>query len=201
MRNIIDHHLELLRSYDPLSETDHAAIAAHVRRAVDARVGGFASVQTRDTQSVVPAIHMGAMLRRGMLGLWRPAVALTSITVIVASAMTIAEIGQRDAAREARALPRVAASPTVTAAAPVVPGSGNDLSVFGGTVAVVVPEQGSTSVETPAVSVPMRRIVPSTRRNVRSVNPAPGVFTTWGTSVFSKEELLRAQGRVGVFSS
>ncbi|MBI4434136.1 hypothetical protein HY632_05165 [Candidatus Uhrbacteria bacterium] len=198
MRNI-NNQLEMLRAHDPLTETDHAMIAAHVRRAVTSRVGGFVSA-SHEARDMVPAIHMGTMLRRGMLMLWRPAAAFASVVVIMVSVMTVAEIGQRDAAHDARVVPQVSTSPIVTAGAPVTPGSGNGISVFGGTVAVVIPEDAPPA-EVPATIVPVRPPLPATRRSVRAINPAPGVFTQWGTSVFSEEELLRTQGRVGVFSS
>ena len=122
--------------------------------------------------------------------IFRPAFVFAGvIAVVVGAAMfRFQMLGDRPPARP----------PTVSTSAPVVrgvvadltPGSGSAMSVF---------SVATTDGAVPAVA-PARSAAPRTFRRSRPLTPAEGVFTTWGTSVFSDQELSRMRAQqMGVF--
>ncbi|MBI4449962.1 hypothetical protein HY634_02805 [Candidatus Uhrbacteria bacterium] len=187
MKQTLDHYLNLLKEYDPLTEEQHAAIAARVRREVIARYGGFV-VQLR------PTVHTEAPDGRGMLVFFRPALAFAAIAAI-AVGVTVAVQRSGWWSQQAPVLldaPRLT-SPTeiIASAGPIVPGSGVAVSVFG--APQDLPSAAPSAQPTP------KRIQ---RAGGRRLNPAAGVFSSWGESVFSEDEILQS-GREGknVFQS
>lgn len=173
----IDEVFQRLGSAYELPPERSAALEARVRREVIARYGGFV-VQLR------PAVHTEAPTGRGMLVFFRPALAFAAIAAI---AVGVAVAVQRSGwwSRQAPVLldaPRVA-SPTeiIASAGSIVPGSGVAVSVFG------VPQDLPSAA--PSVQPAPRRIQ---RAGGRRLNPAAGVFSSWGESVFSEDEILQS---------
>ena len=92
MKRTVDHYLNRIRAYDPITEQQHAAITARVRRDVLARFGEFPVVR-RD------AVHTSEVADNGMLlflramrsfhGVGRPAFALAAMGVLVVGVVTV----------------------------------------------------------------------------------------------------------------
>lgn len=154
---------------------------AFERRVHDAVVQRFGT--TRMSLETQPSVGIG------LFTFLRPAAAVGVFLLLVVG--TIASF--RRSSDRTNSVPRTteepqASSDVVIAPPSVEPGSGSMLSVFGQRIAVAL----EVPVEASSVSarVRVRAIVP---RAVRAqVNPSPGVFTQWGTGVFSEEEILRS---------
>ncbi|MBI4450168.1 hypothetical protein HY634_03855 [Candidatus Uhrbacteria bacterium] len=118
---------------------------------------------------------------RGM----RPALAFAVLGVLIVGGV----VAMRRL-RDVRSIPSVepagSSVSVVAVAEPVVPGSGVSVSVFGAPV-----ESRESRVESTLKVIPAAR-----RTSGRRLNPAAGVFSQWGESVFSEEERLRNE-RVG----
>jgi len=163
-----------------------AALESRVRREVIARYGGFAVL----AQPVVhtPEVAVGGMLMflRGMV---RPALAFAAVGVLVVGAVAAMRRLDGGAPPPPNTAPVVQPEAVVTSAPPITPGSGALVSVF-----TISGSQGQT---VPAPSATMSPIAPvSVRRRAyrpaRPLTPAEGVFTQWGTSVFSEEGRLQS---------
>jgi|GEM_PF-5731376 len=184
MKQTLDHYLATFKEYDPLTEEQHTAIAARVRRDVIARYGGFAMSK----QSVVhtPEVAVGGMLifLRGMV---RPALAFAAVGVLAIGAMAAMwRINRPLPARAPIAAPSLPPSAVVASAAPVGPGSGIAVSVFAAGSVQTADGRQQTAGSTTTVHRQQRR------SDARPLTPAEGVFTQqWGTSMFSEEGLLQ----------
>ncbi len=201
MHKSLDYYLHLLRDYDPLTEEQHAAIGARIRREVIARYGRFdVPLQAASPKLQAPSFERGTLslplaLRSFSVGRAFAFAAIAVVAVGVTVAVQRSGWGlRRSPVAES---PRVAPpSEIVASAAPIVPGSGGAVSVF--TIVenqeLRMKNQGpTTGAQPPAV----RRV-----RRGRPLNPAAGVFSQWADGVFSEEEMLQS-GREGknVFSS
>lgn len=181
------HHQDVDRALASLRETPvfsaewERALAERVRRDVMARYGSF----------IVPApsaVHTTEQAPRGMLFLPLRLTGALGVAVVLAfGAFTAMRVGGDGDVR----------LPTISTSAPVVensaelvvsPGSGNALSVF-------------STVEAPAMPNRIQNH-PAVTPRPRAITPAPGVFTTWGSSVFTEEERVKnAWEGKNVFSS
>ncbi|MDO8598671.1 MAG: hypothetical protein Q7S02_01025 [bacterium] len=179
MKRSLNHYLNLLTEYDPLTEEQHAAIGARVRRDIIARYGRFA-VPTRSAVHTPEAVRGGMLIYlhalRSLGGVGRPALAFAVIGVLIVGAVAVMR-------RIGGTAPSLPPSAVVMSTAPVEPGSGIAVSVFG----VVAPATGATT--SPSAPVPAARRV---YRPARPLTPADGVFTQWNrANVFSEEEALK----------
>jgi hypothetical protein len=176
-----------------------AALEARIRRDVIARFGSFSMpLRTADSRKqTADSLAPSTAPRAGMLVLLRrPAFALAGVAAIAVGAVLAIQRngwGPFKPPASSHQLPAVPAK-VVAVAAPIVPGSGVAVSVFGLSPA--------SSPQLPAASVnpvPTLRI----RRTGRPINPASGVFDQWGGSVFSEEESLKSdrEGGKNVFNS
>lgn len=193
--------LHALRSYDPMTAAQHEALDTRIRREITSRFGSFtvperATVHTTGGEGRGMLVLLLEQVLRGRIwtGL-RPALVLASVAAFAVGA-TVAVVTNRpsDPVIPVRS-PSVPAAPGV-AVAPVIaelsPGSGSAVSVFA--IAYAVPGA-------PAVRRNVRVGAPSFRTIPKPVTPAAGVFTTWGSGVFSEQEILRNRAReIGVFS-
>lgn len=176
MKQTLNHYLTLLKEYDPLTEEQHASIEARVRRDVIARYGSF-------TMPARPVVHTPELVRGGMLiflrGMVRPALAFAALGVLIVGVAAVMRQLDGGVLPPLTFAP-VASSEAVVASAPITPGSGVALSVFGVAAPSVQPQ------------APSRK--PAASRSVRPkpLTPAEGVFTQWGTSVFSEEGRLQS---------
>lgn len=188
MNRSLDHYLNLLKEYDPLSEEQHAAIDARVRRDVFAQFGGFHAIEVSRLRSAPLETTRFAEIptapRTGMLVLLRPAFALAGVAAVAVGAVLAFQRSGWGPFRAQGIREPVIASPAevVAAATPIVPGSGVAVSVFG--QASGVSTQPAATGERPTT---VRRV----RRVGRPINPASSVFDQWGESVFSEEGLLQ----------
>ncbi|MDO8621950.1 MAG: hypothetical protein Q7R80_01850 [bacterium] len=200
MYRSLNHYLNLLRDYDPLTEEQHVAFEARIRREVIARYGRFdvpmrATVHSSESARGGMLIFLRALrsiggVGRSMLvpqsigGLGRSALAFAVLGVlIVGGVVAMRRLG--DVRSNPSVEPAGSSVSVVAVAEPVMPGSGVSVSVF-----------GATSQQPQAASMVLPQTVRSSRPSGRRLNPAAGVFSQWGESVFSEEERLRSD-RVG----
>ena len=180
MKKNLDHYLKLLAADDPFTEEQYAALNARIRREIISRYGSFAIPVRHD-------VHTSPRLVRGMMDLLRPAAfALAGAAAVFALFVSV---------RSSRVLPITVPGAEVPAtvgkATVATLGNGASFSVFGATNVAPV-------TVVPATAPIARPII----RRPRPVTPAAGVFTTWGTGVFSpQEEMLRKAQGTNVFSS
>lgn len=149
-----------------------AALEARIRRDIIARYGRF------DVPMTAP-IHTPEPARGGMLIFlrrMRPALAFAVIGVLVVGAAVVMR-------KMGTAIKPELPSAVVTSVAPVVPGSGAEVSVF------TVDAPAASATTSPAAPAPATRR--AYRQPAHPLTPSEGVFTQWGSSVFSEEELLK----------
>jgi len=151
-----------------------AALESRIRREVIARYGRF-------NVSMRPAVHISEPARGGMLVFLRPVLAFAVLGVLIVGGVVVMR-SISGGVRSVRSSEESAVSSVsvVAVADPVVAGSGTALSVF------------AVSPDAP-FAVPGSQ--PTTGRMPRSggrrLNPAQGVFSRWGESVFSEEGVLQ----------
>ncbi|MFH1430150.1 MAG: hypothetical protein ABIG71_01335 [Candidatus Uhrbacteria bacterium] len=185
-----------------ISKEWEQALEARVRREVISRYGSFAMpLRTRMDVHTTPVAERGILINlRSAMSTFqfslRPAMALASVAVVVVlgSVALLGRLSKQDGTivqgGEQQTSSAVASAPP----APVTPGSGFAVSVFGGSVAVI--PVIDTSGTTPAPNV-----YRASRQTTIS-NPAGGVFNRWGYSVFSEEQLMQyPRDGKNVFSS
>lgn len=187
----INEALQRLGASYELPPERSAALESRIRREVIARYGRF-DVPLRGADSRQPIADsrqvggarypQGAFRWSGMLNILRPAFVFAVLGVlIVGGVVAMRRLG---GTRSMPSVEPVGSSVSVVAVAePVLPGSGVGVSVF------------SADSRQPIANSPSSS---STRANVRRsgarrLNPAAGVFSQWGESVFSEEELLRSE--------
>ena len=193
----IDAALQRLAACYELPPDRSAALEARIRREVIARYGRFDVPMSDSRQPTAPTLGpeqadsrqavvgggypQSAFRWSGMLNILRPALAFAVLGVLIVGGVVV--MRRLGGVRSTPSVEPVGSSVSVVAiAAPVMPGSGVAVSVF------AVP-----SVTAPSVQPATRRIQ---RSGGRRLNPAQGVFSQWGESVFSEEERLQG-GREG----
>jgi hypothetical protein len=186
----IDRALGAMRSMPAYDAAWEDRLMTRVRRDVHARFGSFV-VRTDTQDGHAPegdraAVHTMPFALRGMLELMRPAAALA---IVVVSVIGFAVFTMSQSSTTGTLADGVQTSSMMYVASPdISPGSGSNLSVFGGTVA----------------SIPVDPIVVQTRSFTRParINPASGVFSQWGTGVFSDQEVMHSRaGELNVYDT
>ena len=182
-KHMMSDTLRRLGEEHTLTRAQSHALEMRVRSEVVARFGSM-------HVALAPIAEDHVVMPQGVRGvlrmLLRPAAAFAAIAAVFVGAIVVLQ-----APSGSRATPEVAGRISTTAVVanttPVVPGSGTSLTVFPGVIA--------DARTTPAA--PIRATTPGSGRvfrgtAVRNVNPTPGVFTQWGTHVFTDDEVLRA---------
>lgn len=180
----INEALQRLGASYELPPERSAALEARIRREVIARYGRFAVPMHQpiaDSRKPIEAGYPQAAFRwSGMLNVLRPAFVFAVLGVLIIGGVVV--MRRFGGARSMPSVEPVGSSVSVVAVAePVLPGSGVAVSVF------------SADSRQPIANSPSSS---STRANVRRsgarrLNPAAGVFSQWGESVFSEEEIMR----------
>lgn len=171
-------------SYE-LSPERSAALEARVRREIISRYGSFA-------MPTHAPVHTSEGARGGMLTVFlqtlrsfsggaRPALVFAVLGVLVVGAVAV----MRTIGVGGGGVETLPPSAVVASTSPVEPGSGVAVSVFG----VAAPATGATT----SPSAPAPAVRRAYRPTAQPITPAEGVFTKWGGSVFSEEELLKVQ--------
>lgn len=197
----INEALQRLGTCYELPPERSAALEARVRREVIALYGRFdISLMAHGWKTDgarITDVHTREPVGRGILvllpalrsfvsGVGRPAFALAGVAAVAVGAVIAFQRSGLGPFRTQEIRQPVVApqAEMVAVAAPIVPGSGVAVSVFG-----LAP---ASSLQPPAVSshpsVPRR-----VRRAGKPINPASGVFDQWGESVFTDEEYLRSE--------
>lgn len=189
----LNHALKTIGSQPAFSREWEERLEARVRREIITRYGSFAlPVRSGVQLSSSPALNLSsspAFWLFSLKGMFlQPAMAFASIAAIAIGIGVFQLVSHGGSERAPTvSMSEPIARPAVVAE--ILPGSGSALSVF--ILSQNTAEaQASTSVKSG-----------KTWRKSQPLNPAAGVFTNWGTNVFSKEELMRQRAKeLAVFS-
>lgn len=186
-------------------------LETRVHREVDARFGvgawheriltdayGYSRITDKKMDVHTVPVSVFGMLEELRVFFTRPAFALATMVVVVAGVLAYRQSTDSTLANRPRD-PQTSSAVAVAPAVPFGEGTGFAVSVFGEALAVA-PSGGVVPIRTAPASAPRYGVRRST---AIPINPAAGVFTTWGTSVFSDDEALTRpwEGGKYVFSS